>query len=230
VTGEIYSEAVQFWKPFDLSDYIVTNFNSSRKLGAALAGRIFIYVGTWDDYFLNEGVMEFQKRTDAVGGPGWANVTILPEKPHGGNYQAREIWDYLELVERWVKDHAPDGRHPLSLSSTAPSTRGNVWEDVIAYGGRGAAIKRQADPKIEIDKAKIGQRVTGSVGRWDPGVKLSAQWTLNGKPVCEPLSVEHGAEVGYAPTSKGHLQLLVTGEKRNYVTETRRSERVLVTN
>ncbi|KAF2631336.1 hypothetical protein BU25DRAFT_488727 [Macroventuria anomochaeta] len=228
VTGEIYPEAVAYWKPFDLSDYIVTNFNSSRNLGAALAGRIFIYVGTWDNYFLNEGVIEFQKRTDAVGGLGWANVTILPEKPHGGNYQTREIWDYLKLVERWVKDHAPDGSNPLSSSSTAPSTRGNVWEDVVAYGGRGAAVKRQADPKIKADKAKVGGEIIASVGRWDPGVRLSAQWILNSKPACEYFRVEQGESVNYTPTAKGHVQLLVTGEKRNYVTETRKSQRVLV--
>lgn len=228
VTGEIYPEAVQYWKPFDLSDYVVTNFNSSRNLGAALAGRIFIYVGTWDNYFLNEGVMEFQKRTDAVGGQGWANVTIQPEKPHGGNYRALNIWDYLELVEKWVKEHAPDGPNPLSPSSVAPSTRGNLWEDVIAYGGRQAAVKRQANPKIESDKANVGHEITASVGRWDPGVNLTAQWILNSKPACEPFSVEQGGNTTYTPTAKGHALLLVTGEKRNYVTETRKSQRVLV--
>ncbi|KAF1837868.1 hypothetical protein BDW02DRAFT_565596 [Decorospora gaudefroyi] len=228
VTGEIYPEAVEYWKPFDLSNYVVTNFNSSRNLGAALAGRIFIYVGTWDNYYLNEGVTEFQKRTDAVGGSGWANVTMLPEKAHGGNYQAREIWDYLELVERWVRDHAPDGRTPLSASSTAPCTRGNVWEEVIQYGGRQAAIKRQADPKIDGENAKVGEEVSASVGRWDPGVKLIAQWLLDRKPVCVSFSVEQGAVVKYTPTAKGYVQLLVTGEKRNYVTETRKSKRVFV--
>lgn len=228
VTGEIYPEAVAYWKPFDLSDYVVTNFNSSRNLGVALAGRIFVYVGTWDNYFLNEGVVEFQKRTDAIGGPGWANITILPEKPHGGNYQAREIWNYLELVEKWVKDHAPDGPSPLSSASTAPSTRGNAWEDVIKYGGRKAAIERQADPKIQEHKAKVGQEISASVGRWDPGVKLTAQWVLNSKPAYAPFDVAQGANTTYTPTAKGHVQLQVTGEKRNYVTETRSSQRVLV--
>ncbi|KAF1942121.1 hypothetical protein EJ02DRAFT_454612 [Clathrospora elynae] len=229
VTGEIYHEAVEYWKPFDLSDYVVSNFNNgSRNLGAALAGRIFVYVGTWDNYFLNEGVMEFQKRTDAAGGAGWANVTILPEKPHGGNYQSREIWDYLELVESWVKDHAPSGPNPLSASAVAPSTRGNIWDDVIKTGGRKAAVKRQADPKIDMKSAKVGQEVSASVGRWDPGVKLTAQWILNSKPASEPYAVKQGDTVEYAPTAKGHVQLLVTGEKRNYVTETRKSGRVLV--
>jgi hypothetical protein len=228
VTGEIYPEAVQYWKPFDLSDYVVTNSNSTRNLGAALAGRIFIYVGTWDNYFLNEGVMEFQKRTDAAYGAGWANVTILPEKPHGGNYRALNIWDYLELVEKWVQEHAPDGPSPLSPSSVALATRGNVWEEVISYGGHKAAVKRQADPKIVGDKAIVGETVTSSVGRWDPGVKLTAQWILNSRPACGPFSVAQGSNATYVPTAKGHVQLLVTGEKRNYVTETRKSQRVLV--
>jgi hypothetical protein len=228
VSGEIYPEAVEYWKPFDLSDYVVTNFHGSKNLGASLAGRIFVYVGTWDDYFLNEGVMEFQKRTDAAGGPGWANVTILPEKAHGGNYQAREIWDYLELVELWVADHAPDGPKPLAPSAIAPSTRGNVWEDVIKTGGHQAAVKRQADPYIDTKRAKVGVEVSASVGRWDPGVKLTAQWILNSKPACESFGIKQGATVKYAPMAKGHVQLLVTGEKRNYVTETRKSERVLV--
>ncbi|KAF1933357.1 uncharacterized protein M421DRAFT_415701 [Didymella exigua CBS 183.55] len=228
VTGEIYPEAVQYWKPFDLSDYVVTNFNSTRNLGAALAGRIFIYVGTWDTYFLNEGVMEFQKRTDAAGGPGWANVTIIPEKIHGGNFRLLNIWDYLDLVEQWVKDHAPDGPKPLSPSSVAPVTRGNKWEEVISYGGHEAAVKRQADPEIKGNKAKVGQNVTASVGRWDPGVKLTAQWILNSKPAGQPFSAEQGGSIMYAPTAKGHVQLLVTGEKRNYVTETRKSQSVLV--
>ena len=228
VTGEIYPEAVEHWKPFDLSNYVVTNFNSSRNLGAALAGRIFVYVGTWDNYFLNEGVMEFQKRTDAAGGPGWANITILPEKPHGGNYNALGTWEYLELVEKWVLDHSPTGSTPLSSSSVAPSTRGNIWDDIIKNGGHKAAVKRQADPKIVNKQAKVNQNVTASVGRWDPGVKLTAQFFLNSKPVCEAFSVQQGTSVQYKPTAKGHVQLLVTGRKRNYVTETRKSERVVV--
>ncbi|KAK1915203.1 hypothetical protein P3342_003010 [Pyrenophora teres f. teres] len=228
VTGEIYPEAVEHWKPFDLSNYVVANFNSPRDLGTALAGRIFVYIGTWDNYYLNEGVMEFQKRTDAVGGSGWANVTILPEKLHGGNYQARETWNYLELVEKWVLDHSPTGPAPLSPSSIDPSTRGNIWDDVIQTGGRKAVVKRQAAPKIATKQAKVGENVTASVGRWDPGVKLTAQFVLNNKPAYEAFCVKQGATVQYTPTAKGHVQLFVTGQKRNYVTETRKSNRVLV--
>ncbi|KAF5844463.1 hypothetical protein GGP41_007544 [Bipolaris sorokiniana] len=229
VTGEIYPHAIAYWKQFDLTEYIIANFKSSRNLGTALADRLFVYVGSWDTYFLNEGVQEFRDRTDEVGGKGWANVTILPEKTHGGNYQDRDIWEYLELVEGWVKVHAPGGPKSLCEECTAPSTRGNVWDEVIKYGGRNAAVQRQADPRIEgADKVSVGQIVRANVGRWDPGVKLTAQWILNSKPACETFAVKQGANVTYTPTAKGHVQLLVTGEKRNYATETRKSQRVLI--
>lgn len=228
VTGEIYPEAVEYWKPFDLSNYVISNWNTSRNLGKTLAGRIYIYVGTWDNYYLNEGVQEFQKRTDAAGGPGWANVTILPEKPHGGNYQDREIWDYLELVDGWIKDHAPDGPSPLSASAIAPTTRGNEWKEVIKRGGRQAAVARQSPPAIKSKVVRVGVEVQASVGRWDPGVTLKAQWALDGKPTCEKFDVKQGIIVAYKPGKKGNLQLWVTGSKRNYVTETRQSNKLVV--
>ncbi|KAF2437593.1 hypothetical protein P171DRAFT_437658 [Karstenula rhodostoma CBS 690.94] len=228
VTGEIYHEAVEYWKPFDLSNYVTSNWNNARNLGKTLAGRINIYVGSWDNYYLNEGVQEFQKRTDAAGGAGWANVTILPEKPHGGNYQDREIWDYLTLVDGWIKDHAPDGPSPLPSSVTAPSTRGNEWKEVIKRGGRQAAVARQAPPAIKSKAVRVGAEVKASVGRWDPGVVLKAQWTFNGKPASQQFNVKQGATVAYKPKAKGKLQLLVTGSKRNYATETRKSSKVVV--
>lgn len=227
VTGEIYAEAVQLWKPFDLSNYVTSNWEAPRNLGAALAGRVYIYVGSWDNYYLNEGVQEFQKRTDALS-PGWANVTILPEKPHGGNYQDRETWNYLEFLDAYIKEHAPGGSSPLASSATASSTRGNDWNEVIKRGGRQAAVARQAPPAMEAKSVRKGTEVQASVGRWDPGVTLEVQWAINGKATCKPFTVKQGETVKYRPGKKGSLQLLVTGKKRNYATETRHSAKVVV--
>ncbi|KAH9879627.1 hypothetical protein IAQ61_001446, partial [Plenodomus lingam] len=113
-TGEIYPETVEFWKLYVMSDYIVSNFNITRNLGKNLAGRLLVYVGTWDAYFLNEGV-------------------------------------------------------------TAPSTRDNLWEEVIKRSGCSAAVSRQAPPSISLGSVKDGAQVTASVGPWDPGVILKAQ-------------------------------------------------------
>jgi hypothetical protein len=214
----------------DLADYVVSNFDNSRNLGEVLAGRVYIYVGTWDDYFLNEGVMEFQKRTDAAGGPGWANVTILPEEPHGGNYQAREIWDSLELFYGWIQDHSPNGTTPLASNVTKSSSRGNFFNTVLAYGGHQAAVKRQAPPSItggdHCDGAG-GCVFQASVGRWDPGVELEAQWVVSGKPVGDAFGVAQGESLSYAPTTvskRSSIQLSVTGRKMGYVDETRMSK------
>lgn len=229
VTGEIYPGAVEYWRHMDLADYIVSNWDNGRNLGENLNGRIFIYVGTWDNYFLNLGVMEFEKRVNAIGGPNWANVTILPEKPHGGNYQAREIWDYIQLLYDWVHDHGPDGQTPLSSTVTTPSSRGNYWNRVLEYGGHQAALKRQAPPSL---KAGDGGTYEAYVGRWDPGVKLEAQWMVNGKPSGEALEVAQGATLIYTPemsSMRSYMQLSVTGRKRYYVEETRMSNSMAIT-
>lgn len=75
VTGEIYPDAVQYWKPFDLSHYITGNWNGSKNLGDVLRHRIFIYVGSHDNYYLNEGVMKFQQNVESYGGPQWVRIS-----------------------------------------------------------------------------------------------------------------------------------------------------------
>jgi len=181
-------------------------------------------VGSWDTYFLNEGVMEFQKRVEEIGGKGWANVTILEGKIHGGNYRLLETWEYLEVVMGWVEEHSPEGKTPLEVARTAGVARGNLWEDVLDKGGRGAAIARQADPKIEgVEKGVL----RASVGRWDPGMKLTGQWVVDGKASGKEVVVKQGEEVVYQSKKRScGVQLAVTGRKRGYVDETRLSEKV----
>ncbi|EME88667.1 uncharacterized protein MYCFIDRAFT_35539, partial [Pseudocercospora fijiensis CIRAD86] len=227
VTGEIYPEAVEYWKSMDLANYLLTNWDNSRNLGEALRGRIFVYVGTWDTYYLNEGVSEFQKRIEAKGGVGWANFTILPEKIHGGIYNSLDLWAYLELVDAWIRDHAPDGRTPLQKNSTVTSGRGNLWEDVIKTGGRRAAVERQASPVLK--RRGTGTMIEASVGRWDPGVELEAQWFGDGRHLSRAFAVRQGRSISYdeeGMRSRGRwrqIQLRVTGRKMGYVDETRES-------
>jgi enterochelin esterase-like enzyme len=222
VTGEIYPDAVEYWKNMDLSHYITSNWDNSLNLGEVLRNRMFIYVGTHDNYFLNQGVEEFQKSVIAKGGPTWANITITPGATHGGLYQGREIWDYLRLIRTWIDDHAPDGKTPLSQNLTLAASRGNQWDDVIARGGHQAALARQAPPVLRA----TGTSTTASVGRWDPGVKLEAQWFVDGKPEGEPFEVTSGEQVVFQrPRPDAYeLQLRVTGRKRGYEEETRETE------
>ncbi|KAK8030330.1 Alpha/Beta hydrolase protein [Apiospora arundinis] len=249
VTGEIYPESVAYWKALgmDLAEYIASNWNNTtngtgKNLGEALKNRLFVYVGTHDDYYLNEGVAAFERRVNApeLGGPGWANVTITPGATHGGNYQRREIWDYLELVTSWVRDHGPEGATPLSAEAVSPRNRGNRFEeDVMRIGGRAAAIARQADPFVEVQSvgggsAKCGgPKVVGTVGRWDPGVELEAQWVVDGAASGTPFAVKQSDSVRYTPgntqAKKGFsVSLRVKGTKRNYKDDVRESGTVTV--
>lgn len=230
VTGRIYPAAVKYWRHMDLSHYITDNWDNALNLGDVLRNRILVYVGTWDNYYLNLGVQEFENNVNGRGGAGWANVTILPEQEHGGNYRLLDTWDYLELVQSWVQNHAPDGETPLTSDLTSPSARGNRWEDVLAYGGREAAVTRLAPPKIKTGaKCTSGSIVSAMVGRWDPGMSLSAVWVVNGKPSGQPFDVKRGQTLSFkVPIRARTLKLTVTGRKRGYETEKRESEVVRV--
>ena len=229
VTGEIYPGAVDYWRHMDLSHYITDNWDNEMNLGEVLKHRIFVYVGTWDNYYLHLGVQAFEENVNGRGGEGWANVTVLPEQEHGGNYRLLDTWDYLDLVQEWVRDHAPDGKTPLTAEMSAGSSRGNQWEDVLAYGGRKAAVARQAPPEIKTGGwCKSGSTISASVGRWDPGVALKAVWVVNGKEG-EKSEVQQGESLKFeVPKKAKTIKLVVTGKKRGYETERRESEVVRV--
>lgn len=219
VTGEIYPEAVELWKPFDLANYITTNWNNTLNLGEVLKDRLHVYVGLQDTYFLNEGVAQFQMRVEEKGGKGWANFTYFEGKAHGGNYNLMNIWQLLEFYLKYVEDHAPGGKTPLSDTVTTAAARGNIFKDVIAFGGRAAALARQKDPVVSGTSA--------TVGKWDPGMKLKAQWVVGGKVSGEAFVVKQGDNVSYTGGQKGSLQIAVTGMKRGYADETRKSDVIL---
>ncbi|KAE8867489.1 hypothetical protein PTNB73_05583 [Pyrenophora teres f. teres] len=102
ITGEIYPDVVELWKPMDLTHYILSNWNSKLNLGEVLRGRIHVYVGGVDSYYLDEGVEQFRMRVIEKGGPEWANVTVLPGEAHGGVYNLLPKWTYLDLLLQWV--------------------------------------------------------------------------------------------------------------------------------
>lgn len=88
--------------------------------------RMFVLAGFHDTYYPNEGVAQSQHRTDAIE-PGWANVTILPDRPYGATYNNLPLWDFLELLYSWIVDHAPEGPTPLSADiRTSCRTRERV--------------------------------------------------------------------------------------------------------
>lgn len=163
-----------------------------------------------------------------------ANVTILEGKTHGGNYQTREIWNYLEFLNDWFESHAPGGSTPIPANATTSAARGNLWEDVIRSSGRQAALDRQARPTLaNTGKGYGGRTLEAEVGRWDPGVKLEAQWWVGEECQGGSFDVVQGQKVEYVHERRGRgrggavsVMLQVTGRKMGYVKETRRSNTV----
>lgn len=157
-------------------------------------------------------------------------MTILEGKTHGGNYQARELWNYLEFLDTWFKDHAPNGASPLPTNVTTSAARGNLWEEVIRSAGRQAALDRQASPDITV-VGPTERTVEASAGRWDPGMKLEGQWYVNDKVEGRSFIVVRDRKVKYVlPRRVRHAKVSfsVTGRKMGYVDETRRSDTVVV--
>ena len=46
-------------------------------MGEVLRHRIFVYVGSHDNYYLNEGVQKFEQNVNSYGGPGWVSARPL---------------------------------------------------------------------------------------------------------------------------------------------------------
>lgn len=254
VDGTIDTDTAALWKPMDLTDYLTSNWSSSHDLGHALEGRIHVSVGSHDNYYLDGGVKLFKKAVEDLGGPDWATVTVIPGANHGGYYNRLSFSAYMAEVAKWVADHAPDGATPLEVSAVAANTRGNEFTDVLAHGGAAAALARQSDPVLSVAggegapvtgsvPVEVGATLTATFGTWDPAMRVSGQWMVDGKPVGEPVtpSDEDGNPLTLAElaqTSSTHqvtdaeagstVTFSVTGTKRGYETETRTSGAVTV--
>ena len=258
VDGTIDTDTAALWKPMDLTDYLKSNWSSSLDLGSALEGRIHVSVGSHDNYYLDGGVKLFKQAVEDLGGSDWADVTVIPGAIHGGYYNGLSFSAYMAEVAQWVADHAPDGATPLEEAAVAPSIRGNDFTEVLAHGGASAALARQSDPVLSVSEVStsllttdssggapvgVGTTLTASFGTWDPAMRVSGQWLVDGEPVGEAVTPTDGegnpltlAEL--ARTTSTHqvtgaeagstVEFSVTGTKRGYETETRTSDPITV--
>jgi hypothetical protein len=115
----------------------------------------------------------------------------------------------------------------LPTNGTTSAARGNLWEYVVKSAGHQAALDRQSPPSVNV----TGRTVEASVGRWDPGVTLKAEWWVGGKCEGEAFDVKQGQTLKYVHKRRGgavKVHLEVTGKKMGYVKETRKSDSVTV--
>ncbi len=94
-TGVIDKSVVEHWKKYDLKMLIENNW---KELGPKLAGgKVNVWVGDADDYFLNAAVRRFKDSTEKLDNPKFdGTILIEARKGHeGGGWTHSEILDAM---------------------------------------------------------------------------------------------------------------------------------------
>jgi hypothetical protein len=92
-TGIIDTTAVESWSRYDLAKYVTDNWAT---IGSKLQGKIYIWAGTQDPYFLNNGVLGFEENLLELENPkSDAIIEFSPNKGHCDNYSNRRILEQI---------------------------------------------------------------------------------------------------------------------------------------
>ena len=116
-TGEIDPVTAAYWKEhFDLSAILQKNWSS---LGAKLEGKIYVYVGSADTYFLNDGVYYLEDVLHATTNPPYGGEVKYGDRaehcwngdPNLPNYLSRLHYNtmYLPKILERIAKAAPPG-------------------------------------------------------------------------------------------------------------------------
>ena len=93
VTGTIDPEVVEHWKDYDLLLHVKDNWT---ELGPKVAGKIYVWMGDMDNYYLNNAMRDFDAYLQTVTDPpADARIEFEPMKGHCTDYSHREV---LELI------------------------------------------------------------------------------------------------------------------------------------
>jgi enterochelin esterase-like enzyme len=104
ITGEIDPQVAEAWEKYDIAR---TLRQSWRELGPQLNGKIHLYVGTADNYYLEEPARLLQQTIRELGGK--AIFVFLPDRTHSDVYDngvAEQIWQEMWNTARPVKHKA----------------------------------------------------------------------------------------------------------------------------
>jgi hypothetical protein len=105
-TGAIDKNVVKHWRKYDLKLYLEQNWSA---LGPKLAGKINIWVGDSDDYFLNAAVRRFKDSMDRQMNPKFdGRILIEARAGHAsGGWTRKEM---LDTMAGRMGRHRPDRR------------------------------------------------------------------------------------------------------------------------
>jgi|GEM_PF-93749 len=214
VSGAIVPGAVDRWRGMDMSQVLRDNWDT---LGPVLRGKLHVWVGTQDTYYLNGGVTALQNTIQALSGSSTYAQFRYGEGAKHGYSPYPSTQDMLTDIAGYIAAHTPaPGESEPDLSSA----RGNLWADV----SQGSCATRNPVPSIA-GSAASGQTLTADPGDWDPGVELAYQWQRDGAAIGGATDASYTV----APADAGaKLSVAVTGTKLGYDTKTATSAPVTV--
>ena len=103
-TGEIDHEVAEQWKKFDLHDILKQNWD---KLGPKLTGKLHIYTGSMDTFYLNDAVHLLEEFLEKTEDPHYAGVVEYGDRqPHCWGPRGQEL---LKLFEEHIIKNSPEG-------------------------------------------------------------------------------------------------------------------------
>jgi len=95
ITGEIDSLVAEHWKKYDLLKYTQENWS---ELGPKVQGKIHIWMGDMDNYYLNNAMRDFDEYLQSTTSPkSDAEIVFSPTCGHCENYSIRT---YLEAIKK----------------------------------------------------------------------------------------------------------------------------------
>jgi hypothetical protein len=104
LTGEIDHEAAEQCKKYDLRLYLEENWDS---LGHKLAGKLHIYTGSMDSFYLNNAVVLLEEFLECTTNPYYEGVVKYGDrKPHCWGPRGKELYD---LFKEYISRNADEG-------------------------------------------------------------------------------------------------------------------------
>ncbi|WP_116105966.1 alpha/beta hydrolase [Lewinella sp. IMCC34191] len=93
VTGGIDPEVAEHWKKYDLLLHVRENWPT---LGPKVAGKIYVWMGDMDNYYLNNAMRDFETYLKEVTAPSSdAVIEFSPMKGHCTDYSHREVLEKI---------------------------------------------------------------------------------------------------------------------------------------
>jgi hypothetical protein len=96
ITGVIDAEVAEYWKKYDFKIYVKENW---AELGPKLQGKIYIWMGDMDHFYLNTGVRGFYDFIKTTKNPeSDAEIEFTSMEGHCSKYSHKEV--LLKIQER----------------------------------------------------------------------------------------------------------------------------------